>query len=472
MTVKTRFPPSPTGFLHIGSLRTALYNFYFAKKHQGKFLLRIEDTDQTRLVEGAVQALIRTLTRMGIAYDEGPFIQSERLAIYKEHALKLIEKQKAYYCFCSKERLEELRKNQASTKRLSKYDRACLKLSQDEIATRLARNEPSVIRMHIPEGMTTFLDEVHGSVTIDNKEIDDQVLLKTDGFPTYHLAVVVDDHLMGVTHVIRGEEWISSVPKHVMLYEWFGWSLPVFGHLPLILNPDKSKLSKRQGDVSVEDFLDKGYLEEALNNYVSLLGFNPTGDREIYTQKEFIEAFDLKKINKGGAMFDVNKLLWMNEQYLKRMTGSELAQRVRPYLEATRKVIPARLNRICEVEKTRMSLLSDIAKLIEPYEHLPTYDPSLLVWKKSDAQDATQQLERMKGWIEQASDDLFENVTLIEQALKRYIEDSSSQTGNVLWPLRVALSGKEKSASPFELLWIFGREEALKRVSHALTLSA
>lgn len=470
MTVKTRFPPSPTGFLHVGSLRTALYNYYFAKKHHGTFLLRIEDTDQTRLVEGAVEALIRTLHRMDITYDEGPYIQSERLQIYKEHALKLVEKQKAYYCFCQKERLEKLRQSQAATKRPSKYDRACLKLSQNEIASRLAKNEPHVIRMQIPEGKTTFVDEVRGSITIDNNEIDDQVLLKTDGFPTYHLAVVVDDHLMGVTHVIRGEEWISSVPKHVLLYQWFEWPLPVFAHLPLILNPDKSKLSKRQGDVSVEDFLAKGYLEEAISNYVSLLGFNPSGDREIYTQEEFIESFDLKKINKSGAIFDVKKLLWMNGQYIKAMSGTELANRAKSFLERAGDIQEDLLVKICEIEKSRMNLLSEINSVIIPYSAQPFYDASMLIWKNSSREDAYKQLSDIREWLSSQNGSLFDSVLLLEEATKRYISEGNLQNGNVLWPLRVALSGLERSSGPLEFAWTLGKEETIRRIDHAITL--
>lgn len=470
MNVKTRFPPSPTGFLHVGSLRTALYNFYFAKKHHGTFLLRIEDTDRTRLVDGAVEALIRTLHRMHITYDEGPFIQSERLPIYQEHALRLVEKQKAYYCFCSKDRLEELRQTQTAAKRPSKYDRTCLKFSQEEITARLAKSEPYVIRMHIPEGKTTFIDVVRGSVTIDNSEIDDQVLLKTDGFPTYHLAVVVDDHLMGVTHVIRGEEWISSVPKHVLLYEWFGWPLPTFAHLPLILNPDKSKLSKRQGDVSVEDFLAKGYLEEALNNYVSLLGFNPSADREIYSREEFIEAFDLKKINKSGAVFDVNKLLWMNGQYIKALSASELAKRVIPFLDGAREIAEELLEKVCEVEKSRMNLLAEIRPTIAPYLAQPFYDASILIWKKSNREDALTQLAGLREFYASVENKSFASVKLLEEATKRYISERNLDNGNVLWPLRVALSGLERSAGPYELAWVLGKGETLQRIDHAITL--
>src|SRR3989339_1833333 len=367
MNVKTRFSPSPTGFLHIGSLRTALYNYLFAKKHGGTFLVRVEDTDRERLVEGAVESLIRTLETVGITYDEGPILvdgrlsekgpngpytQSQRLPIYKEHAQKLVEQGSAYYCFCSKERLEELRNQQQIAKLQTKYDRQCLKLDHEEISRRLAAGESHVIRLQIPDGETTFQDEIRGPITISNSEIDDQVLMKADGYPTDHLAVVVDDHLMGVTHIIRGEEWISSVPKHVLLYNAFGFPMPSFAHLPLILNADKSKLSKRQGDVAVEDYLAKGYLPEALVNFVALLGFNPTGDREIYPVEELIDAFDLSCVNKSGAVFDHQKLDWMNGQYIKQLTNEELVIRCKTFLEKAEMEIDTVLfEKICFVEK-------------------------------------------------------------------------------------------------------------------------
>jgi glutamyl-tRNA synthetase len=485
MHVKTRFPPSPTGYLHIGSLRTALYNYYFAKKHHGTFLLRIEDTDRVRMVPGAVEALIRTLSRMGITYDEGPmlengnliekgengpYIQSNRLNIYKTYVQKLLDKNVAYHCFCTKERLEELRQIQSANKQSSKYDRACLKLSQKDISSRLEKNQSHVVRMHIPEGKTTFTDEMRGKITIENSEIDDQVLLKTDGFPTYHLAVVIDDHLMGVTHVIRGEEWISSVPKHVLLYQWFGFPLPVFAHLPLILNTDKSKLSKRQCDVSIEDFLAKGYLEEALINDVSLLGFNPSADREIYTQEEFITAFDLKKMNKSGAVFDVNKLLWMNGQYIKTLSGAELAQRVKPFLVGGEGIDANLLERACEIEKTRISLLTEMNQIIPTYLVQPFYDASMLIWKKSNKEDAFKQLTDLRNWFLSLSKDLFESVPLLEEATKRYISERNLNNGNVLWPLRVALSGLERSAGPYELAWALRQEETIRRIDHAIKL--
>ncbi|MBI4435182.1 glutamate--tRNA ligase [Candidatus Uhrbacteria bacterium] len=483
MNVKTRFPPSPTGFLHVGSLRTALYNYLFAKKHGGTFIVRVEDTDRERLVEGAVESLIRTLKTVGISYDEGPILvgdklsekggngpytQSQRLPIYKEHAQKLVEQGSAYYCFCSKERLEELRNQQQIAKLQTKYDRHCLKLDAQEISRRLAAGESHVIRLQIPDGETTFQDEIRGSITISNSEIDDQVLMKADGFPTYHLAVVVDDHLMGVTHIIRGEEWISSVPKHVILYKAFRFPMPSFAHLPLILNPDKSKLSKRQGDVAVEDYLEKGYLPEALVNFVALLGFNPTGDREIYTIDELIEAFDLTKVNKSGAVFDRTKLDWMNGQYIRSIDSKRLFELAQPCFGDASTLPDEQKKKILGVEKERLVTLKELEERAKMYLALPEYPATDLVWKKADAQDATLHLTNLLKLVESTEPAVFDRRELIEEAIKKYIGDNGYQNGNVLWPLRVALSGQTQSSGPFDLLWVLGAHEGIQRITIAI----
>lgn len=483
MNVKTRFPPSPTGFLHIGSLRTALYNYLFAQKHKGVFLVRVEDTDRERLVGGAVESLIHTLETVGLTYDEGPvlidgklsekgengpYTQSNRRSIYKQYADKLVEQGSAYFCFCSKERLEELRNQQQMAKLQTKYDRHCLKLDKDEIRRRLEAGESHVIRLLIPEGQTTFHDEIRGAITIENAQIDDQVLMKTDGFPTYHLAVVVDDHLMGVTHIIRGEEWISSVPKHLILYHAFGFPLPAFAHLPLILNPDKSKLSKRQGDVAVEDYLAKGYLPEALINFVALLGFNPTGDREIYTLDELIEAFDLSKVNKSGAVFDTTKLDWMNGQYIRSVDSSRLFKLATPFFGEAGSLPDDQKHRLLDVEKERLTTLQDLEERVGMYLELPEYAKDDLVWKKADQDDAKTHLKTLLQILGSADSSVFEDKGLIEEGVKRYINDNGYQNGNVLWPLRVALSGQRQSAGPFDLLWVLGREEGLKRIQTAI----
>lgn len=482
MTTRTRFAPSPTGYLHIGGLRTALYNYLFAKQQDGTFLLRIEDTDRNRLVERATESLVKTMIQMGLTPDEGvvlegdvlvqhgergPYIQSERLEIYEEHIQKLIDSGKAYHCFCSKERLDEVRKHQEIAKLPTKYDRHCCSLSEEEVKAKLDAGESFVVRFKIPEGETTFDDAVRGKITINNKEVDDQVIRKSDGFPTYHLAVVVDDHHMGVTHVIRGEEWISSVPKHVLLYEAFGFNLPTFAHLPLLLNPDRSKLSKRQGDVAVEDYLAKGYLPEALMNFVALCGFNPSGDQEIYTIDELIKSFDLSKVNKGGAVFDTQKLDWMNGMYIRHLSDEELMDRIKPFVN--KEVSDSLLKKILAVEKGRMTRLNEIDDKIPEYTDSTDYDAEILIWKKADAKDAHEKLSAISQLLEGWTDVDFEDINLIEEKVKEYTKDKAWQNGNVLWPLRVSLSGKKASPSPFELLWVFGKEESLKRIADALS---
>ncbi len=466
MNVVTRFPPSPTGFLHVGSLRTALYNYLFARNHGGKFLLRVEDTDQSRLVEGAVESLIRTMDVVGLKHDGELTVQSERLDIYKEHVQKLLNNGSAYYCFCTKEKLTELRESQKLAKLPTKYDRTCCDLDDEEVKKRIDSGESHVVRLKIPEGETTFEDEIRGKITINNSEIDVQVLIKADGFPTYHLAVVVDDNLMGVTHVIRGEEWISSVPKHVILYKQFGFDLPKFAHLPLILNADKSKLSKRQGDVAVEDFLEKGYLPEALVNFVALLGFNPTADREIYDLSELVSTFELSSINKGGAVFDVEKLKWMNSEYIKKMDIKKLIELLRPLVKE--EVSDDKFEKIVEVEKSRLVLLNDISERVGDYVETLEYDAQIIKWKKSDLEDAVNQLKNVRNFISEMDSEKFDTMESIEREVKGYVSDNDLSNGNVLWPLRVSLSGKEKSPSPFELLWVFEKEESLKRIDHAI----
>ncbi|OGL66483.1 glutamate--tRNA ligase [Candidatus Uhrbacteria bacterium RIFCSPHIGHO2_01_FULL_63_20] len=486
-TIVTRFPPSPTGYLHIGGLRTALYNWLYARKHGGTFVLRIEDTDRERLVPGAVESLIRALDAVGLDYDEGPvldsggklaekgthgpYIQSQRKALHEEHARVLLEKGMAYRCFCSKERLDALRKQQELAKRNTKYDRHCASLSPQEIEQKMSAGEPSVIRLKIPAGKTAFDDAIRGRIEIDTQELDDQVLVKSDGFPTYHLANVVDDHLMEVTHVIRGEEWISSAPKHVILYQAFGWDVPVFAHLPLILNADRSKLSKRQGDVAVEDYLEKGYLPEALVNFVALMGFNPSGDKEIYTREELMNGFDLPKVNKSGAVFNLEKLDWMNGQYIRAKSPAELAALCVPFLErAGKRVDPDLLQKMCSIERERMTKLSDIVEAVDSFLVLSGYEASLLVWKKSDQADALKNLQAIRTRIGSLSENDFAASAMVEGAILKYIEENGLQKGNVLWPLRVALSGRSASPSPFELAWVLGKQETVDRLSRAIAL--
>ncbi|KKS56527.1 MAG: Glutamate-tRNA ligase [Candidatus Magasanikbacteria bacterium GW2011_GWA2_42_32] len=451
--VRVRFAPSPTGFLHVGSLRTALYNFLFARQKGGDFILRIEDTDRTRLVDGATECLLKILTTAGLDWDEGPmsngkekgkfgpYIQSERTKIYKKYAEKLIEKGQAYHCFCSAERLEKLRETQQANKLPTMYDGLCRSLDKSVIAKSLKENQPHVIRLTVPkEGNTNFNDVVRGAVAFENKLIDDQVLVKSDGFPTYHLANVVDDHLMEITDVIRGEEWLSSTPKHILLYQAFGWTPPRFAHIPLLLNPDKSKLSKRQGDVAAEDYLKKGYLPEALINFVALLGWNPGTEQEIFSLPELIKYFDITKVQKAGAVFNVEKLNWMNGEYIKKMAVDELVKKCLPYLKDANydldKIGKEKLEKIVRLEQERMKKLTDLPLAVEFFFKEPQYDAKILVWKKS--------LE--------------------------LIEKENLANGPTLWPMRVALSGREASPGPFAIAGILGKGETIKRLKIALNL--
>lgn len=484
MTVRTRIAPSPTGFFHIGNLRTALWDYFLAHQHGGQFVLRIEDTDQERLVEGSVEALLRTLERVGLDHDEGPFlnaagevfergdcgpyVQSKRLDIYREYAEQLHKDGHAYVCFCLPDRLEEMRAAQIVAKQNPKYDRHCLRLSKKEIDSRLASGERHVLRMQIPAGTSEFIDAIRGKVSFQNADVDDQVILKSDGFPTYHLAVVVDDHLMNITHVLRGEEWLSSTPKQIILYKMLGWDMPTYAHVPLLLNPDKTKLSKRKGDVFVETFLDKGYLPEALMNFIATLGFNPTSDREIYSFEELVKMFDISKVNKSGAVVNMEKLDWMNQHYIREKSADELTALLTPYLATAGKSVETKLlRRIVEVEKQRLTLLADIVQAVEPYLVLADYDPTVLIWKKADATDAKANLEAIRGLLEATAPSAF-TLEALEASIKAFIVEKGLQKGNVLWPLRVALSGQAQSPSPFEMAYALEKDEVLRRLEVAI----
>ena len=480
---RTRIAPSPTGYIHIGTLRTALYCYLLSRQTGGQFLIRIEDTDRERLVEGAAEHVLETLTALGIDYDEGPvveqgvlvdkgdkgpYVQSQRLDLYKTYVDQLLDQGDAYHCFCTKERLDQMREEQRATKQTPKYDRTCCQLSEQEVQAKLADGEAHVVRMKVPEGETSYEDIIRGTLKVSNAEVDDQVIMKSDGFPTYHLAVVVDDHLMEISHILRGEEWIPSTPKHVMLYKMLGWQTPQFAHLPLLLNPDKTKLSKRQGDVAVEDYLKRGYLPQALLNFVALLGFNPKGDQELYSMEELIELFDLTKVNKSGAVLNMEKLDWMNNHYLKDLSREELLQVAQPFLQAdTKKEVVARA---LLIERERAHRLDELQEKIQEYITEPSYDGSILVWKKSDAASAKEQLTQLLPVIEGLDDSAFDRTETLETEIKAYIQKQGLGNGEVLWPLRTALSGKARSASPFDFLWALGREEATRRVTHAINL--
>lgn len=480
--VRTRIAPSPTGYMHIGTLHTALFNYFFAKQSDGDFILRIEDTDRTRFVDGATENLISIFAKLDIEFSEGPivkngklidsgefgpYIQSQRLDIYKKYVDRLLEQGKAYNCFCTKERLDNMRKKQQEAKQTPKYDRNCLGLSDDEVKKRLSQGEASVVRLRVPEGETVVCDLIHGDITFAHSDIDDQVLLKSDGFPTYHLAVVVDDELMAITHVIRGEEWLSSTPKHILLQNMFGFTIPVYAHLPHLLNQDKTKLSKRQGDVAVEDYLKKGYLKETMLNFIGTLGFNPSGDREVYSLEELIEAFDLAKVKKSGAIMNHEKLDWMNHHYLVSLPETVFLSRASEFVLS---LDSDQMRKAALIERQRIDRLDQLQSHLDAYDQPNSYDPSLLVWKKADAQDAKNQLKEIQTHLSAMTEADFDSVIAIERKIKGYIETNGLNNGNVLWPLRVALSGKEQSASPFEYLWIFGKRESILRVKRALDL--
>jgi glutamyl-tRNA synthetase len=493
---RVRFAPSPTGYLHVGGLRTALYNYLFAKKQGGTYILRIEDTDQKRYVEGAVESLVHSLDNMRVGADEGlvisegvmtekgeygPYEQSKRLLLYRERAEKLLLTGRAYYCFCTSERLEELRTEQAKNKQAPKYDKRCLSLSEEQVKEKLASHVAHVLRLNVsPErGVIVFEDMVRGTVSIHAKDIDDQVLIKSDGFPTYHLANVVDDHFMNITHVIRGEEWLPSTPKHVLLYEALGWQAPRFAHLPLLLNADKSKLSKRQGDVAVEDYLKKGYLKEALVNFVALLGWNPGkgSTQELFTLPELVQAFDFAQIHKAGAVFDLKKLDWMNTEYIKRLSVDELYARVIDFglLESDffkalseDKKSEAFLKKVLAVEHDRLVRLTEVG-VHNPFFFSSelSYDAKLLHWKENDAAMTKASLEQGKELLSKLDDATWENLKIIEEKL---LEAAGEKRGDFLWPLRAALTGAERSPSPAQVAWVLGKEESLKRLEQAISL--
>lgn len=483
--VRTRFAPSPTGFVHLGSLRSALFTYLFAKQNRGVFFLRVEDTDQSREVAGAIANLLKVLKWAGIEPDEGvcldskgeasergkfgPYTQSRRLELYQKYAQELVSAGKAYYCFCTPERLETLRRSQEEAKKPTRYDGLCKSLSVDEIKDRLERGDKFVIRMKMPENADIkFIDMIRGEIIVNSGELDEQVLQKADGFPTYHLAHVVDDHLMKTTHVIRGEEWLPSTPKHLALFEYFDWTPPQYAHLPLILNPDKSKLSKRQGDVAVEDYRDKGYLPEALINYVVLLGWNPGTEREIFSLPELVKEFSVAKIHKAGAVFDIKKLDWMNGEYIKKLPKKKFVQLAMPFLEKRLGKIADRnlAEKVLLLEQERVSRLDEAGDSVGFFfTDKIEYAPEMLVWKKSTEEAAKGNLQLL---LEELS--IYQNWSkgALEKSLLEFIKGRGLKNGDVLWPLRVALTGLEKSPPPFDVAGILGKEKTLARIKSAI----
>jgi glutamyl-tRNA synthetase len=472
--IRVRFAPSPTGYLHVGGLRTALYNFLFAKQRGGKFILRIEDTDQSRKVEGAVENLIETLKWAGVVYDEGPdrdggvgpYVQSQRLELYGQHAKQLIDLDKAYYCFCTSERLDEVRKKQIELKQSPSYDRHCRNISTAESEKRVGAGERYVIRMKVPlDGEITFEDVIRGKVTIACKMLDDQVLIKSDGFPTYHLGVVVDDHLMGITHIIRGEEWLSSVPKHILLYQYFGWELPVLVHLPLLLNPDKSKLSKRQGDVAVEDYRAKGYLKEAIVNFIAFLGWNPGDEREIFSMDQLIQEFSLERVGKSGAVFNVDKLNWLNQQHIKLKSNEELAQLIKPYVQKGEwnNVDGQYLLKVIGLMKERLAFPQDFIEMSGFFFRDPeSFDES--GFKKNWEPESCDRLKIFAehlGLLQEFSH------SSIETALRQLSEELLIKPSKLIHPVRIALSGRTIGPGLFEMMELLGKETVVRRLLYA-----
>ena len=476
-TVKTRFAPSPTGRMHVGNLRTALYAYLIAKHEGGKFMLRIEDTDQERFMEGALDIIYRTLAQTGLVHDEGPdkdggvgpYVQSERQAqgLYMKYAKKLIEQGDAYYCFCDKERLESL-KTEVAGKEITVYDKHCLHLSKEEIEANLAAGKPYVIRINMPtEGTTTFHDELYGDITVENNELDDMILIKSDGYPTYNFANVIDDHLMGITHVVRGNEYLSSAPKYNRLYEAFGWEIPKYIHCPLITNEDHQKLSKRCGHSSYEDLLDQGFLTEAIVNFVALLGWSPSSDNEIFSLEELVKEFDYHRISKSPAVFDMVKLRWMNGEYMKKMDDDKFYEMALPYLK---EVITRDLDfhKIAAMVKTRIEVFPDIKDQVDFFEKVPEYETSMYVHKKMKTNEETslQVLREVQPLLEAQED--FSNDALFEM-LSAYAKEHGYKVGYVMWPIRTALSGKQMTpAGATEILEVLGKEESLVRIQAAI----
>jgi nondiscriminating glutamyl-tRNA synthetase len=497
--IRVRFAPSPTGYMHVGNFRTALYGYLFAKQNGGDFILRIEDTDQKRYVKDALEKLINIINWAGFQYSEGvyfdngeviqkgnfgPYIQSERLDLYKKYAEQLMENGTAYRCFCTAERLEEMRNQQKAEKKAPMYDRCCLDLGQEEIEKKIAKGESYVIRQKIKtEGFTEYVDVIRGKVSIKNELLDDQILIKSDGYPTYNFANVVDDHLMEISHILRGEEYVSSTPKYIQLYQNFGWEVPKFAHLPLLLNPDKSKLSKRQGDVAVEDYIKKGYLKDAIINFVALLGWNPGegSTREIFLLEELVKEFNLEKVHKGGAIFDTKKLDWINSQYIKKLPIEELFDLSFPFFQQkefynswnakneNRNIQEKKkyLEKVLIVEQERLVNLSEVGERdLYFFNNDLNYSKDDIRWKKNSDEETKKFLEDALSSLEGISEGEWER----EKIEKVLLAKAGEKRGDLLFPLRWVLTGQKFSPNPFEISWVLGKEESLKRVKKSLKL--
>ncbi|AAK78966.1 glutamyl-tRNA synthetase [Clostridium acetobutylicum] len=471
--IRTRFAPSPTGYMHIGNLRTALYTYLIAKHEDGKFILRIEDTDQERYVEDALAVIYKTLEMTGLKHDEGPdvggpvgpYVQSERKGLYLDYAKKLVEKGEAYYCFCSKERLDILKTNSEALKRPFKYDKHCANLSKEEVQEKLDAGVPYVIRQNNPTtGSTTFDDVIYGRISVDNSELDDMILIKSDGYPTYNFANVVDDHLMGITHVVRGNEYLSSAPKYNRLYEAFGWNVPIYVHCPPIMKDAHSKLSKRNGDASFQDLIEKGYLKEAVLNYIALLGWNPEGTNEILSLEDMVKLFDYTHINKSPAVFDPVKLKWMNGEYVRKLSLDEFHKAALSYYDGVITKENIDLKKISELIQTRVEIFSDIPEMVDFFNELPDYDIEMYTHKKmkTNPEISLDSLKNCLPVIENIEDWNLDN---IQNTIMNYIKDLGVKNGVVLWPLRTALSGKKFTpGGAFEIADIIGKDESIRRI--------
>lgn len=499
--IRVRIAPSPTGFVHVGNLRTILYNYLFAKHYKGKFIIRIEDTDQSRLVPKALENLLRVLQWAGIEGDEGPYLtkdgkikekgdlgpytQSKRLEIYKQQIQVLLDKNKAYYCFCPKQRLDDLREDQRKNNLPPKYDNFCRDLSKKEAQAMLDAGTPYVIRFKMPENRdVVFSDLIRGEIKVNTKDLDDYVLIKSDGFPTYHFANIVDDHLMKITQVMRGDEWIASTPKHVLLYEAFGWQPPQFAHLPILLSKSKKKLSKRDGDTSVQDFIDQGYLKDAFINFIALLGWNAGTEQEVYTLSELTKQFTLDNVHKAGAVFDLDKLDWINGIYLRKLSADEFYEKCLPYLlkagivtvkkesleinSTGEKVKPSYVKDILSLEQSRIKKLDEIAEAVKFFfDQELTYEAKDLIWKKSDKKTTLTSLKSLVTLLQQTDESSFDAEKL-KALISDFMGKNSIDTGSLLWPMRFGLSGRAKSPDPFELAGAMGKEKTLKRLDAAI----
>ncbi len=475
--VRTRFAPSPTGFMHLGGLRTALYNYLFAKKHGGKFILRIEDTDQERFVEGATEVIYDTLKGCGMNWDEGPdiggdfgpYIQSDRKDMYLPYAKELVEKGAAYYCFCTKEELDERRAAAEARGEVFKYDKHCMHLSKEEVQQKLDAGVPYVIRLNCPtEGESSYEDVVFGKITFPNDTLDDMVLIKQDGMPTYNFANVIDDHLMGITHVMRGMEYLSSTPKYNLLYNAFGWDIPEYIHLTTVMRDAQHKLSKRDGDAYYSDFIDKGYLKEALINYLALVGWNPGDDREFFTMDELVDVFDVHRLNNSPGIFDVNKLDWMNAQYIAKMDFDAYLKMATPWFD---KVLAGKgmdYKRLAELMQSRTEVFNRIPDMIRFLGEMPEFSDELYFHKKMkcDAQVAKENLELVLPVMEAIEDWSEQNIHDIVMAA---IQESGKKNGAVLWPLRIAISGQANTpGGAFEIAYLLGKDETIRRMKDSL----